>query len=58
MVSLAIARSGATTSGTKSVLRLPDLKLSLSHFSPSTPAVIDPPDTLEIRFIVPSRSAS
>lgn len=48
MVSSAIARSGATSSRSN-VARLGAPVVSAFHFSASTPAVIEPPDTLEIR---------
>jgi hypothetical protein len=57
-VLLAIARSGRTIFHTKSLLRLSGSKLSSPHFKPSRPAVIEPPDTLEILLIPPSRRAS
>ena len=48
IVSLAMARSGRTTFATKSFVRVAGSKLSSRHFKPSRPAVIEPPDTLEI----------
>ena len=54
MVSLASPRKGSTTCGTKSFLSFAGSKLSLLHVNASTPAVIEPPDTLEIRLRRPS----
>ena len=58
MVSPARPRSGVTTSGTKSALSRAGSKLSLPHFNASTPAVMEPPETLEIRFMLLSRPVS
>ena len=51
-------RIGSTTWGTKSSLAAAGRKLSWPHLRPSSPAVIEPPETLEIRLTVPSTLAS
>ena len=45
----AILRSGSTSSASNSRATPPSSKPSFGHASPSTPAVIEPPETLDTR---------
>ena len=51
IVTPAKARSGSTNLGMKSLLTLSGLKLRLRQARANWPAVIDPPETLDIRLM-------